>query len=335
MFPFERRIIMNFSQNGCVDEGNFVYLNKIFYNNQENSSPIMASIDTSSGDFTQQLTIGTNNCVSACQNAPASNSCGCTCNSGAQASAVNSSYGYNCNCNCCCDFQLTPETTFEITNAYVIVHSLILSESAELTTDDVTVEGIPITSLTRSGNQFIGDLSGIMAEITRCACHSPCENICPGNFVMITTVGPWLLQATIVVEGVAYNNGPACSFKICFNTSEDIPFEVIGGASFAFCGVEIPCQVSGIAPTLLFDFNAYAKLLNPSITVTCIGEVCAPVLSGALVITPGTNLQVTRPSLFNIGACEVKTECDDLGECNPCNPNHQQCIDNNSCCYSL
>lgn len=355
---------MIFAQNGCVDGDNFVYLNKIFYNNQENASPIMASLDTSAGDFTQQLTIGANNCNSTYQVAPASStSCGCSCgsnsvsnygggcgcNSGSQTAAVNSYSGSNggcgcnsnynnggCGCNCCCDFQLTAETTFEITNAYVIVHSLVLSEAAELTAEDVTVEGLPITALTRNGNQFVGDLSGIMAEITRCACHSPCENICPGNFVMITTDGPWSLQATIVVEGVAYNNGPTCSFKLCFNTADDTPFAVTGGASFAFCGVEIPCQVSGIAPSLIFDFNACAKLLNPTITVTCTGEVCTPTLTGSLVVTPGTNLQVTRPSLFNIGACEVKTECDDLGECNPCNPNHEQCIDsNNCCCYSI
>lgn len=324
---------MVFSENGCVSGNNFVYLNKIFYNDQESSSPILTPIDTTGEEFTQQLTISSNACggsvaVAAGNVRQGNCGCGCGCSSSAAVTNVVSQ------CDCCCDFVITADTTFDITNAYVIVHSFVLAEAAELAAEDVTVEGIPITTLTRNGNQYVGDLSGIMAEITRCACQSPCTNTCPGNFVMVTTDGPWELNATIVLEGTAYNSGPACQFKICYNTAEGTPLTVEGGASFAFCGVDIPCQISGISPSLVFDFDGCAKLLNPVITVASADGVCAPNLTGSLVVTPQLDLQVTRPSVFNLGACEVQMECDDLGQCNPCNPDHTDCIEprDNCCC---
>ena len=311
---------MIFSQNNCTCDNNFVYLNKIFYNQQEKASPILAPLDSTTAELTQQLTIDSNPCTAA---VTAPTNCGC-----------NQTRGNNCSCDCCCDFALTSDTTFNISNAYVIVHSFALPESTQLTVGDITVEGVPITSLTRNGNQYVGDLSGIMGEITRCACHSPCQQVCPGNYVMITASGPWEFDATIVVEGTVYNNGPTCHFKICYNTAVNTPIEVTGGATFAFCGVEIPCQISGISPSLIFDFHACTKILNPVISVTCDGGICTPVLTGSLVITPTASLQVTRPSVFNLGPCEVEMPCDNLGQCNPCNEHELPCIDeaDNCCC---
>lgn len=314
---------MIFSQNNCTCDNNFVYLNKIFYNQQEKASPILTPLNSTTAELTQQLTINSKPCSAVVT--------GCGCNSGNTVKIANS---YDCECNCCCDFILTADTTFDISNIYVVVHSFILSDGAELTADDVTVEGIPITGLTRNGNQYVGDLSGIMGEITRCACHSPCTKVCPGNYVMITADGPWELDATIVVEGTVFNNGPSCHFKICFDTAVGTPIAVTGGATFAFCGVEIPCQISGISPSLIFDFDACTKILNPEITVTCDGGVCTPILTGSIVVTPTADLQVTRPSIFNLGPCEVEMPCDDLGQCNPCNENELPCIDegDNCCC---
>ncbi len=340
----ERRLaITMISSNNCTCNDNYVYLNKIFFSESENSSPIMTPFDSTTAEFTQQLTVGTNICGQQIRRM-GDCGCGCGCNSGdntrdrGRDRGDNCSCdrgierGGNCGCDCCCDLTITADTTFNISNAYVIVRSFTLTDPTTITPEDVTVEGLPITALTPNGNQFVGDISGIMAEITRCACQPPCASGCPGNYVMITAPGPWELIATIVVEGTVYTNGPSCQFRICYNTSPTTPLEVTGPASFAFCGVRIPCQISGISPTLVFDFNACAKLLNPTITVTCTDGVCTPVLSGSLVVTPEANLQVTRPSIFNLGDYEVELPCDDLGQCDPCNATEAQCIEPNIAC---
>ena len=52
---------MNCLQNNCTcanQRGNLVYLTKVFFDGQENSSPIMTSLTTKPGAFTQQLSIG-------------------------------------------------------------------------------------------------------------------------------------------------------------------------------------------------------------------------------------------------------------------------------------
>ena len=308
--------------NNCISNDNYVYLNKIFYNNSENSSPIMSALTTNATDFTQQIKIGSNVCTN--QQKPC-DSCGCGCGNVAPRTC-----GFAC--DCCCDFPITADTTFNITNAYVLVRSFRLTTPATLTAGDVTVEGLPVTALTPNGNQYLATITDIMGEITNCPCISPCSNPCPGEFVMVTAAGPWDLVATIVVEGTAYGNGPSCQFKICYNTAVATPIPVTGSASFAFCNVNIPCQVSGVAPTLMFDFDACAKLLSPTITVTCTDGVCTPVLSGFLAITPQVNLQVTRPSLFNLGNTEIELPCDDLGQCDPCDAIEAECIPQNIAC---
>ena len=313
---------MIFSENNCTCDNNFVYLNKIFYNQQEKGSPILTTIDSTATELTQQFTIGSNICK-----APTPP---CNCNHGVSTTTN----CCNCSCDCCCDFALTQSTSFDISNAYVIVHSFNLAAATEITPADVTIEGIPITGLTRNGNQFVGDISGIMGEITKCSCQSPCANPCPGDYVMITAAGPWELNATIVVEGAVFNGGPSCHFRACFNTPVAETLPITGSATFAFCGVDIPCQINGISPSLIFDFDACTKILNPEITVTCEGGTCTANLTGSIVVTPIAELQITRPSIFNLGPCEVEMPCDDLGQCNPCNEYELPCVEvqDNCCC---
>ena len=308
--------------NNCISNDNYVYLNKIFYNNSENSSPIMSALETNATDFTQQVKIGSNVCTN---NPKPCDNCGCGCKN-VVSRACNSGF------DCCCDFPITDDTTFNVTNAYVLVHSFGLTDPTVLTADDVTVEGLAVTTLTPEGNQYVATITDIMREITNCPCISPCSNPCPGEFVMITAAGPWELSATIVVEGTAYSNGTSCQFKICYNTVIATPIPVTGPASFAFCNVNIPCQISGVAPTLMFDFDACAKLLSPTITVTCTEGVCTPILSGFLAITPKVNLQVIRPSLFNIGNTEIVLQCDDMGQCDPCDEAESECISQDIAC---
>lgn len=286
---------------------NLVYLNKIFYDNTENASPILTQFTTTTTAFSRQLTIGDDICPDERDFRR-------------ERSRMDRT-------SCCCNMEITPGTGFDITHAFVIVHSFNLARNAPFSANDVTVDGFPITDLDTSGGQFIGDLSGIMPDITRCPCKSPCANPCPGNFVMIDAVGPWLLEATIVAEGNVNTNGTMCQFRLCFAPIEGAPTMINGDATFAFCDVNIPCQKSRFAPSLIFDFDACASILNPRITVNNMNGNNVAVLSGSLVVTPTAALKVTRPSLFSINANEVEMPCDDVGQCNPCNRFEAECFE--------
>ena len=54
---------MIFSQNNFTCDNNFVYLNKIFYNQQEQASPILTPFVSTASEMTQQLTIDSKACT--------------------------------------------------------------------------------------------------------------------------------------------------------------------------------------------------------------------------------------------------------------------------------
>ena len=67
---------MNCYTNNCTPaprQGNLVYLTKVFYDTEENSSPILTPLTTTAAAFTQQLNIGS----SACGSAENTGFCGC------------------------------------------------------------------------------------------------------------------------------------------------------------------------------------------------------------------------------------------------------------------
>lgn len=305
-----------------------VYLDKVFYDNTQNASPLMVPFITSTETFTQQLNVGGNPC--GCETSTVGADCGCA---GRPTSQYN--YGnYSNYCDCCCNVEINGSTTFNVENAFVIVHSFEPADPTAITAGDITVDGLPITGIETSGGQLVGDLSGIMSEITKCKCKSTCSKECPGNFVMITADGPWNFLATVVVEGTLNSNATSCHFRACFAPIDGIPVPVAGPATFAFCGVDIPCQKGRISPSLIFDFDACASLLNPVVTTVTAGEVTTLQLTGSLVVTPQIGLKVTRPSLFNLSAYEVDVPCDDIGQCDACNPCEAECFDleDNCCC---
>ena len=318
----------------CKNRGsNLVYLTKVFFDAEESASPILTPI-TNSTEFTQQLSIG-GGCHEThpiCCNV---NNCSCNCGCTTSTNCCDMCREICCCCcnmgDSCSNFEITPCTTFEITNAFVVTRSLNIANPAPETNPVITVDGIPVTNVTSEGGQFLGDISGIMHEISKCPCTSPCTGNCPGNFVFLSVTGPWSLSATIVIEGKAYDNGKACNFRLCFTTLDGNPIPVGGNSSFAFCGTEIPCQTGGISPSLLFDFDACASLLNPVLTAT---TDCNVMLRGSLVVTPKARLRVTRPSLFNINALEIDVPCDDIGQCNACNPDEANCLttSQDECC---
>lgn len=308
---------------------NLVYLNKIYFNDSQVSCPLLSTLTTTPETFTQQLTFGQpqNGC---------SGGSGCSC------------------CNACCDFTLTETSTFTITDSRIVVTAFSLSTDTEFAAGDVTIDGFPVTELQLVSGQYVADLSGIMDDITDCPCaanrittcqcipdnrcNTPCEN--GGHFFLAQVPGPWVLGAVIILEGTVNNGSRTCTFRLCLRTipGAEGGITIPGTDNFAMYCVEIPCQTNGITPTLVFDFNACASLLNPVLTVTGTGDATAVSLTSTLVLSPEINLQVTKPALFNLNATEVNMECDNVGQCDWCSQdcgcNQEQtcsCGQQNSC----
>lgn len=330
----------NFLNNNCITE-NLVFLNKIFYDNNGDSCPTIVPLTTNTADFTQQLIIGNN------RNACDSN-CSCGCGSG---SGCGCGSGCNCNCGCgdnCCDFDLC-NAQFTVTNSCITVNSATLAATSPFDAANVTVDGFPVSSLTLENGRYIADLSGVMADITRCPCEPvdrhlcdgcgscndcplPCDN--DGHFFLAQVAGPWSFLISIVIEGYVSNGRRVADFKLCIKSRPDRPIIVNESTNFALNCVEIPCQSQGISPTLRFNFEACGVLLNPTLAIAPTNGApqqngCpAPtqlVLTTNIVLTPRINLQVVRPSLFALDAREVDVCCDDLGQCDEC------FIDSNAC----
>lgn len=78
---------MNCLQNNCTcanPRGNLVYLTKVFYDAEENASPILTALTTTTAGFSQQLSVGgsvcnniASNCSSGCGNTCHNTGCGC------------------------------------------------------------------------------------------------------------------------------------------------------------------------------------------------------------------------------------------------------------------
>lgn len=308
----------NINQQAPMQTGSLVYLNKIYYDNRDTSCPLLHELTTSPVTFTQRLQTN------------AIQTCGCNCGCGC-----------GCNCGCGCDLTLTEDTVFNITNTYITIDEFGLSPTAELEAADITIDGRTITGLSYNNGQYIGDLSGIMDQITTCPCatkrtactcmpndncHMDCDN--DGHFFLAQVPGPWILNATLVLEGNVTSLGRTCTFKICLRTVQNCqhPGIIIPGSNnFALYCVDIPCQTAGIAPSLLFDFDACASLLNPQLSVVCIDGEPVIQLNTVLVLTPEIHLQVIKATRFNLNATEVPIPCDNIGQCDPCDTTQSGC----------
>ena len=315
---------------------NLVFLSKVFYDNTGSSCPVIVPINTAGGGFTQQLTIGERN--RDCDNCIERN-CGC------------------CDCGCassrCSDFNLC-NAKFTVTNSCVTITSVLQAENSAFSAEDVTVDGFPVTDLDFQNGRYFADLSGIMADITRCPCTPRCTHICDdhcscerdcrndcdndcendGHFFLAEVPGPWELLFTIVLEGFVSNGSCTRDFRLCIKTRNDstgrCPVTVRASNNFGLQCVEIPCQSQGIAPAIRFNFEGCGTLLNPVITVSSARSDDCPSrdvnLRGNLIFTPRISLQVVRPSLFALNAEEVDICCDNLGQCDPCAPDsHRFC----------
>ena len=319
------------NNSNCTRE-NLVFLSKVFYDNTSSSCPVTVPIMTNDGGFTQQLTIGDRDI-----------DCDCDCNCGCRRDR-------DCSFNLC-------NAEFTVTNSCVTITSALQAANSSFSADDITIDGFPVTDLDFQNGRYFADLSGIMADITRCPCVPRCTHICEdrcdcqrdckkdcdcdcdrdGHFFLAEVPGPWELLFTIVLEGFVSNGSCTRDFRLCIKTRNDssgrYPVTVRASNNFGIQCVEIPCQSQGIAPALRFNFEGCAMLLNPVITVSPRGEDDCPsrdvTVRGNLVFTPRINLQVVRPSLFALNAQEVDICCDNLGQCDPCAPHSCRCRESN------
>jgi len=302
---------MNFINNGCgcsqsqnnAAGQNLVYLDKVYFDQTQNSCPIIDTLATTPAAFTQRLSVTSPAaCISKTR---------CYTGSGCDVDCPPSINQNMCGCcnDACSDFVLTEGTIFNITRAWVNVSTFTLSADAAFTAADVTVDGNPVTALTQTGGRWTADLSGIINELITCRND--------GHFFLAQVPGPWVLNGSIFVEGTVSTGGNSCCFNACFETlpEADGGFTFAGADNFALYNIEIPCRSGGVSPTISFGFDGCASLLNPDITVTGTAPDLTLTLTGTLVVTPQINLQVIKPALFSINASEILLPCDNNQRC--------------------
>ena len=208
---------MNFMENdsNCTME-NLVFLSKVFFDNTASSCPVITPIVTNDRNFSQQLIIGDRE-----------RDCDCDCDCG-------------CRGNRDCDFNLC-NAKFTVTNSCVTVTSALQASNSTFSADDVTIDGFPVTDLDFQNGRYFADLSGIMADITRCPCTPRCTHICDDrcdrnrdckkdcdchcdrddHFFLAKVPGPWELLFTIVLEGFVSNGSCTRDFRLCIKTRND------------------------------------------------------------------------------------------------------------------
>ena len=158
---------MNCLQNSLTPagrRGNLVYLTKVFYDAEENSSPILTALTTTAASFDQQLSIGSAAC------SPSKCTCQGGCHGGChgQHKCQDTCCQDPC-CNmdnickivcCCCgndgcsNVTVNASTTFDINHAYVITRSFGITTPTLPADLAVTVDGVAITDVSQSGAQI-------------------------------------------------------------------------------------------------------------------------------------------------------------------------------------
>ena len=277
-----------------------VYLNQIFTNLETQSCPLPGELTADSTNFTQQLTFFD----PADGAGRSSGNCGCGC-------------GCNCGCDCGCgcgngiDFE--DDLTFVPENVQVFVTNFALADPETFPAANVTVNGIPVDTLTASGDRFTATTDTLMPQIENCACLERGQST--KAMLLIQGAGPWVAKLTLVVYGSVFGCGACKRFKLVMTTQDGVSIDIPGTSTFAVSQLCLPCTKGGLAPEIQFSFLATATLLNPVITTDPEAGTCNVTLTGALVAEPAAAIQVTRETLFTIDADAVPQPCDDLARC--------------------
>lgn len=262
-----------------------VYLNQIFTNLETSSCPLPGELTADNTTFTQQLTFF-------------------------------DPVDGNCHIGCgCCDgsIDFADDLTFTIENTQVFVTSFTLPEPESFPAESVTLNGIPIDTLSVAGDRFTAATDTLMPQIENCICLENGQST--KAMLLIQGAGPWLAKLTIVVYGSVFGCGTCKKFRLVLTTREGVSIDIPGSSTFGVSQLCLPCTKGGRAPVIQFSFLASATLLNPVIVPDPNGDTCSLTLTGVLVAEPAATIQVTRETLFTIDADAVPQPCDDLARC--------------------
>ena len=262
-------------------KSNLVYMDKVYSYNKTESCPLLLPLTTTPATYTATLS--------------ANDPC-CSCGDG-------------------CGVDLT--SSFVATNAYVIPEQFLLNGT--LTPAQVTVNGLPVDTVTEENGQYVASTAGLITQIQRNCCME--YGLPTKAFFLASAVGPWAIRLRIVVEGTVTTGGKSCCFHAEFTNSGDtfVALPDTSVSNFAIPKLSLPCAVNGVAPTIRFQFGASAQILNPTLTVAsdpAAGTSVASnlILNGTLVISPTMSIEVVRKSLFCVTACEAVLPCDGTEE---------------------
>lgn len=263
-----------------------VYLDKIFSNHTANSCPLMTEIFAHGETFNQQLTFFDEN---GCNNS-------------------------NCGCGCGC-FDVEEDWTFTVETTEVFINDFDLANPCDLSTQNVTVDGLPVDRLDSFNERYRAATSDLMTRISDCTCIE--KGLPTKGYFLICNAGPWKAKLTIVIHGSAFTCGQCKRFKLCLTTKNGVHINIPGQSTFAVSSICLPCTTGGIAPVINFSFKADANLLNPCLEVDHCGR-CNLKLTGCLIVEPEVEIEVTRQTLFRTNAEVVNVPCDDLAKCEEC-----------------
>lgn len=288
-----------------------VYLNQVFTDLKVSSCPLPGELTADGATFAQQLSFYEPTDDNDCN-------CGCRCGCGCGDNGI--------------DF--SDDLTFVVENTQVFVTNFVLADPENLTEGNVTLNGIPIDTLTVTGDRYTATTDTLASQISNCTCLEKGQST--KAMLLIQGAGPWIAKLTIVIYGSVFGCGTCKKFKLVMTTREGISIDIPGTSTFAVSQLCLPCTKNGIAPVIQFSFLAEATLLNPVITTDTGSGPCNIILTGALVAEPAASIQVTRETLFAIDATAVPQPCDDLARCSQA-PGRCTCADDfpipvNPCC---
>lgn len=282
-----------------MNNESLVYLNKVFFDEDVKSCPLITEIALTSENTIQELTYLDNN-----SNDNGDCDCGCHC-----------SCSCSCNCNCGCH-NVSEYSNFNIEKIEVFVNNLVLGKPDSVTPEKVTVDGHPVDSVEYFNQRYSAGTSELLENVSQCQCIA--NNLPTKAYFLLCGVGPWCAKLSVLIEGTAYGCGTSNPFKLCITTKENVSIYIPGCSSFAIPSICLPCTVDGISPVINFSFGGEGDILNAQLEPDPSGATCPLVLTGNLVVEPTCQVEVTRETLFKTPAEIVDLPCDNLNKCSQC-----------------
>lgn len=281
---------VDFSSN----QGNLVYMDKVFSFNEDTSCPLLYCLNTggeNSGNYTAKLTLTDPGCnVVPCR--------------------------------------LSRNAVFNIEKSYVAVDYFNTRAPGNISSGQVTLDGECVDSVSYSNGQYTAKTACVLPDILRQKCID--NNLPSKVFFLICNAGPWDFRARYVLEGTVNSDGRNCCFRAeIYNKQNTCNTSLPPGclSSFAIPNLSLPCSVDGIAPDIMFQFNANINLVNPQICLggitnscnscnscnPCCDPCCNPCATPCCAPAPCTCSQCCPPP------CNPCNPCNTCNSCNPCN----------------